>query len=76
MSHLSTISLVLGTETMCSVDLSFDIVHYEEVSQRICPDCKQYHGREGTNVDNQAIAVMIGEDPYTLRLFDTAGLSH
>lgn len=26
--------------------------------------------------DNYAVTVMIGEDPYTLGLFDTAGSSH
>ena len=65
-------------------DLSVDFLHHQQVPQRIRP-----HRTFLCSVlafvlippfpaqvfDNYAVTVMIGDEPYTLGLFDTAGLS-
>nr|AOC97479.1 Rho family protein [Volvariella volvacea] len=47
----------LMTSVLAFADLSIDFVHHQQIPKRIRPD----------------LTVMIGEDPYTLGLFDTAG---
>jgi hypothetical protein len=69
-------------------DLSVDLVHDEQVPERIranglstpcLPVCFLKEVIPSRRVcplqvfDNYAVTVMIGEDPYTLGLFDTAG---
>lgn len=65
-----------------SLDLSPNFVHDEQVPQRICSNGKKSpSGGCGGEIfwlftqvfDNYAVTVMIGDDPYTLGLFDTAG---
>jgi cell division control protein 42 len=64
------------------LDLSPNFIHDEQIPQRIRSNGKQspFTGRGGENFqlftqvfDNYAVTVMIGDDPYTLGLFDTAG---
>jgi hypothetical protein len=64
------------------LDLSPNFIHDEQIPQRIRSNGKLWPstGRGGeifklfTQVfDNYAVTVMIGDDPYTLGLFDTAG---
>ena len=62
------------------LDMSVDFLYYKQVSQRIRSNGmylnhmqeKRYKLRIQV-FDNYAVTVMIGEDPYTLGLFDTAG---
>ena len=64
-----------------TTDMSVDLVHDEQVPERIRPDrtchvLSSWPARPqtpGQVFDNYAVTVMIGEDPYTLGLFDTAG---
>jgi len=64
------------------LDLSPYLIHDEQIPQRIRSNGKHWPstGRGGENFqlftqvfDNYAVTVMIGDDPYTLGLFDTAG---
>lgn len=64
-------------------DLSVDLVYDQQVPQRVCPDgtypewvslrLSSPKTHLAQVFDNYAVTVMIGEDPYTLGLFDTAG---
>ena len=66
-------------------DLSPDILHHEQIPERVRSDCEFARAflrisvqatRASRQVfDNYAVTVMIGDDPYTLGLFDTAGAS-
>ncbi|CAG8750306.1 16893_t:CDS:2, partial [Acaulospora colombiana] len=54
------------------LDLFADIIYNQQISERICADVT--HTSVSLQVfDNYAVTVMIGDDPYTLGLFDTAG---
>ena len=51
--HVFIVSLVLGTERESSIDLSFGIIFYKQVSQRLsCSDCKRPPGRELASLDS------------------------
>lgn len=64
-------------------DLSPHFLHNEQVPKRVCANGTSYvfaslaHPPHLLNCrkvfDNYAVTVMIGDDPYTLGLFDTAG---
>jgi len=65
-------------------DLSVDFLHDQQVPQRIRPYRAFLSLVLGFLLippfsaqvfDNYAVTVMIGDEPYTLGLFDTAGLS-
>ena len=64
------------------LDLSPNLIHDEQIPQRIRSNGKQCHLLAVAKkifklfpqvFDNYAVTVMIGDDPYTLGLFDTAG---
>lgn len=73
--------LSLSADAQGSTDVSLDIVYDEQVPERVCSHCECSlllvvcpAGRSVSQVfDNYAVTVMIGDDPYTLGLFDTAG---
>lgn len=73
--------LFLASVAYSASDLSLDLVHYQQVPQRIRSNCefrwvvvRSSPVTTGYQVfDNYAVTVMIGDDPYTLGLFDTAG---
>ena len=72
----------LGT-TLLPPDLSPNFIHDKQIPQRVCSNgmSRLYRGICGLFYDclpiqvfdNYAVTVMIGDDPYTLGLFDTAG---
>lgn len=55
--------------------MSTDILHHQQVSLRIRSNCTPltWNTLNLKVFDNYAVTVMIGDEPYTLGLFDTAG---
>lgn len=70
-----------GRRRCCRQDVPFDLLHNKQISLRVCANgfrqlCRHSHVRQSilqSVPDREFIKCRIGDEPYTLGLFDTAG---